>query len=63
IQGVGAGGIIALTEIVVSDLVAFRFHGQRFGMIFAIWRDDLRNFPHSLFSDLPRLSRSNPDQE
>src|SRR5271156_6388755 len=33
IQGIGGGGVIALTEIVVTDLVPLRFRGQWFGVI------------------------------
>lgn len=37
IQGIGGGGLIALTEIVVTDLVPLRFRGQWFGIISAMW--------------------------
>lgn len=37
IQGVGGGGIIALTEIVVTDLVPLRLRGQWFGIISGMW--------------------------
>lgn len=37
IQGIGGGGLIALTEIVVTDLVPMRFRGQWFGIISAMW--------------------------
>ncbi|KAL8994387.1 MAG: hypothetical protein Q9169_005622 [Polycauliona sp. 2 TL-2023] len=36
-QGVGGGGLIALTEIVVADLVPLRLRGQWFGLISAMW--------------------------
>ncbi|KAK2758750.1 hypothetical protein FQN54_003440 [Arachnomyces sp. PD_36] len=37
IQGVGGGGLIALTEIVVTDLVPLRLRGQYFGIISSMW--------------------------
>ena len=37
LQGVGGGGLIALTEIVVTDLVPLRLRGQWFGIISAMW--------------------------
>lgn len=37
IQGIGGGGLIALTEIVVTDLVPLRFRGQWFGIISGMW--------------------------
>ncbi|KAI9737569.1 MAG: hypothetical protein M1834_009724 [Cirrosporium novae-zelandiae] len=37
IQGIGGGGIIALTEIIVTDLVPLRLRGQWFGVISATW--------------------------
>lgn len=37
IQGIGGGGIIALTEIVVTDLVPLRLRGQWFGIISGMW--------------------------
>lgn len=37
IQGIGGGGLIALTEIVVTDLVPMRFRGQWFGIISGMW--------------------------
>ncbi|KAI9812466.1 MAG: hypothetical protein M1827_004697 [Pycnora praestabilis] len=37
IQGIGAGGIISLTEIVVTDLVPLRLRGQWFGFISMMW--------------------------
>ncbi|KAL8891016.1 MAG: hypothetical protein Q9215_001938 [Flavoplaca cf. flavocitrina] len=36
-QGIGGGGLIALTEIVVADLVPLRLRGQWFGLISAMW--------------------------
>ncbi|KAL9598908.1 MAG: hypothetical protein Q9219_004173 [cf. Caloplaca sp. 3 TL-2023] len=36
-QGVGGGGLIALTEIVVTDLVPLRLRGQWFGIVSAMW--------------------------
>ncbi len=37
LQGVGGGGIIALTEIIVTDLVPLRLRGQWFGILSAMW--------------------------
>jgi len=37
IQGVGGGGIIAMTEILVTDLVPLRFRGQWAGVIGGMW--------------------------
>ena len=37
LQGVGGGGLIALTEIVVTDLVPLRLRGQWFGIISGMW--------------------------
>lgn len=37
LQGVGGGGILALTEIVVTDLVPLRQRGQYFGIISGMW--------------------------
>ncbi|RMZ84492.1 hypothetical protein DV737_g1080, partial [Chaetothyriales sp. CBS 132003] len=37
IQGIGGGGIIALTEILLTDLVPLRFRGQWAGVIGAMW--------------------------
>ena len=37
LQGVGGGGLIALTEIVVTDLVPLRKRGQWFGIISGMW--------------------------
>ena len=37
IQGIGGGGIIALCEIVVTDLVPLRLRGQYFGIISGMW--------------------------
>ena len=37
LQGIGGGGLIALTEIVVTDLVPLRQRGQWFGIISAMW--------------------------
>lgn len=37
IQGIGGGGLIALTEIVVTDLVPLRMRGQWFGIISGMW--------------------------
>ena len=36
-QGIGGGGLIALTEILVTDLVPLRLRGQWFGFISAMW--------------------------
>lgn len=37
VQGVGGGGVIALSEIVVTDLVPLRLRGQYFGILSAMW--------------------------
>jgi MFS family permease len=37
IQGVGGGGLIALTEIIVTDLVPLRLRGPYFGIISGMW--------------------------
>ncbi|KAJ5081048.1 hypothetical protein N7456_013286 [Penicillium angulare] len=37
IQGVGGGGVLALTEIVITDLVPLRFRGKYFGIMSAMW--------------------------
>lgn len=37
LQGVGGGGLLVLTEIVVTDLVPLRMRGQWFGIISAMW--------------------------
>jgi len=37
IQGIGGGGLIALTEIVVTDLVPLRIRGKWFGIISGMW--------------------------
>ncbi|KAL5341896.1 major facilitator superfamily domain-containing protein [Aspergillus crustosus] len=37
IQGVGGGGIMALSEVIVTDLVPLRLRGQYFGILSAMW--------------------------
>ncbi|TQB69485.1 hypothetical protein MPDQ_001802 [Monascus purpureus] len=37
IQGVGGGGILALTEIIITDLIPLRWRGQWQGIIAAMW--------------------------
>ncbi|KAE8362114.1 major facilitator superfamily domain-containing protein [Aspergillus caelatus] len=37
IQGVGGGGIIALTEVIVTDVVPLRQRGQYLGILSAMW--------------------------
>ena len=37
LQGIGGGGLIALTEIVVTDLVPLRLRGRWFGIISGMW--------------------------
>ncbi|KAG8527144.1 uncharacterized protein KY384_008573 [Bacidia gigantensis] len=37
LQGIGGGGIIALTEILVTDLVPMRLRGSWFGIISGMW--------------------------
>lgn len=36
-QGIGGGGIFALTEILVTDMVPLRLRGQWFGIISGMW--------------------------
>lgn len=37
IQGVGGGGLIALTEIIVTDIVPLRQRGKYFGFLSSMW--------------------------
>ncbi|KAI9714214.1 MAG: hypothetical protein M1812_006435 [Candelaria pacifica] len=37
LQGIGGGGILVLTEIIVTDLVPLRLRGQWFGFISMMW--------------------------
>ncbi|KAA8911480.1 major facilitator superfamily domain-containing protein [Sphaerosporella brunnea] len=37
IQGIGGGGMIALTEIIVTDIVPLRKRGQYFGFLSSMW--------------------------
>jgi MFS family permease len=37
IQGIGGGALIALTEIVVTDLVPMRYRGQWMGILAGMW--------------------------
>jgi len=37
IQGVGGGGIIALGEVIITDLIPLRWRGQYFGILSAMW--------------------------
>jgi MFS family permease len=37
IQGVGGGGVLVMTEIVVTDLVPLRFRGNYFSAIASMW--------------------------
>lgn len=37
VQGVGGGGIIVLSEIIVTDLVPLKFRGNWFAVIGATW--------------------------
>ena len=37
IQGVGGGGVLVLTEIIVTDLVPLRFRGNYFSLIASMW--------------------------
>lgn len=37
IQGVGGGGIIALTYVIATDLVTLRERGKWFGLISMMW--------------------------
>ncbi|KAJ4863536.1 major facilitator superfamily domain-containing protein [Trichoderma breve] len=37
IQGVGGGGISAITEVLIADLVPIRYRGQYYGLMNAMW--------------------------
>ncbi|KAJ5900016.1 hypothetical protein N7495_004760 [Penicillium taxi] len=37
IQGVGGGGILALSEVIITDIVPLRWRGQYFGILSAMW--------------------------
>lgn len=37
VQGVGGGGILALTEVVITDLVPLAFRGQWLSMLSGVW--------------------------
>ncbi|KAJ5124938.1 uncharacterized protein N7515_008763 [Penicillium bovifimosum] len=37
IQGVGGGGIISLSEVIITDLIPLRWRGQYFGILSAMW--------------------------
>lgn len=37
VQGVGGGGIIALSEVIITDLIPLRWRGQYFGILSAMW--------------------------
>ena len=37
IQGVGGGGLISLSEVIITDLVPLRWRGQYFGILSAMW--------------------------
>ncbi|KAL7941873.1 major facilitator superfamily domain-containing protein [Trichoderma barbatum] len=37
IQGVGGGGISAITEVLIADLVPMRYQGQYYGLMNAMW--------------------------
>ncbi|KAJ5781197.1 hypothetical protein N7457_006357 [Penicillium paradoxum] len=37
IQGVGGGGLISLSEVIITDLVPLRWRGQYFGFLSAMW--------------------------
>jgi MFS family permease len=37
IQGIGGGGVLVLTEIIVTDLVPLRFRGNYFSLIASMW--------------------------
>jgi MFS family permease len=48
IQGVGGGGVITLTEIVVTDLVPLRIRGQWFSFVTSAWALGTHPFPSPL---------------
>ncbi|KAJ5140880.1 hypothetical protein N7448_004288 [Penicillium atrosanguineum] len=37
IQGIGGGGLIALSEVIITDLIPLRWRGQYFGILSAMW--------------------------
>ncbi|KAL6897578.1 major facilitator superfamily domain-containing protein [Trichoderma evansii] len=37
IQGIGGGGISAITEVLIADLVPMRYRGQYYGLMNAMW--------------------------
>lgn len=37
IQGTGAGGIMAINEVLITDLVPLRYRGDYYGIINAMW--------------------------
>jgi MFS family permease len=37
LQGIGSGGIIALSEIIVTDIIPLRLRGQYYGVLNAMW--------------------------
>ncbi|KAL1879606.1 hypothetical protein Plec18167_004067 [Paecilomyces lecythidis] len=37
LQGIGGGGIIALSEIIVTDIIPLRLRGNYFGILSAMW--------------------------
>ncbi|PLN86151.1 major facilitator superfamily domain-containing protein [Aspergillus taichungensis] len=37
IQGVGGGGLISLSEVIVTDIVPLRLRGQYFGILASMW--------------------------
>lgn len=37
IQGTGGGGIMAITELLITDLVPLRQRGMYYGMMNAVW--------------------------
>jgi MFS family permease len=54
IQGVGGGGIITLTEIVVTDLVPLRLRGQWFSFVTSAWAIGRLHYAAAMIS--PRLT-------
>lgn len=37
IQGVGGGGVIAMTEVIITDIIPLRLRGKYYGIMGAMW--------------------------